>query len=186
MAGLPVPREAEEALHGALHASHLRMVLPNQGQPVRTAGFTLDGKMIIAGGLDGVVRLWDTETGEEIRTINAHLGAVNSLAFDPSGKRFATSGADHKARIWDLASGEQVLEVQHDQWIANAAFSPDGKHLATAGWDYVAKVWDSSNGEELLKLEGHTDIYYRNRLQSGWKAPGDSRMGWFGFSVGRR
>lgn len=159
-AGLPVPREAEEALHAALPASRLKMVLSNQGQPVRAASFTLDGQIIVAGGLDGVVRLWDADTGKEILTINAHQGAVTSLAFDPGGKRFATSGADRKARIWDLESGKQLLEVQHDIWIAQVTFSPDGKHLATAGWDHVARVWDSSNGKELLTLEGHDNVIF--------------------------
>ena len=43
--------------------------------------------MIVSGGDDQTIRLWDVESGQQIRQLVGHTGAVLSLTFSPDGKR---------------------------------------------------------------------------------------------------
>jgi WD40 repeat protein len=68
---------------------------------LHSAAFSPDGKRLVSGGyLDSTVRVWDAETGRELRKCEGHTGAVLSVTFFPDGKRIASASADGSARIW--------------------------------------------------------------------------------------
>mgnify|MGYP001793761823 CR=1 FL=1 len=52
------------------------------------------------------VKLWDTGTGELLRTLDLHQGRVNSLSFTADGQMLATGSADQTIRLWTVATGE--------------------------------------------------------------------------------
>jgi WD40 repeat protein len=99
-----------------------------------------------AGVSDRVVRLWDPDTGQPIRSLPADPGSfVTAVAFSPDGKLLATADAGVSAgvvRLWDLATGQPIgsLPTGTDSFVT-PAFSPDGKLLATAGGDGTVKLW---------------------------------------------
>jgi WD40 repeat protein len=76
--------------------------LEGHKQPVTCLAFTPDGRIIAAASEDGTIRLWETVTGEQIRTFDGHQSAVTSLAFSPDGKRLASGSADGTALVWDV------------------------------------------------------------------------------------
>src|SRR6266545_476933 len=47
-----------------------------------------DGRRAASGGKDRTVRLWEVETGREVRTLPAQAQEVRALAFAPDGKHF--------------------------------------------------------------------------------------------------
>jgi WD40 repeat protein len=47
-----------------------------------------------------VVRIWEVETGQELRQYEGHTDAVASVAFFPDGKRIVFASYDGTARIW--------------------------------------------------------------------------------------
>ena len=70
--------------------------------------FSPDGATLASGSYDTTIRIWDVETGEELKTLSGHTDWVNSLAFSPDGKTLASGGWDHTVRLWDLASGNEL------------------------------------------------------------------------------
>src|SRR5262245_66165875 len=48
--------------------------------------FSPDGKLIASGGADNRIRLWDPNTGKEVRILEGHQGYVNCVAFSADGK----------------------------------------------------------------------------------------------------
>src|ERR671933_29694 len=58
---------------------------------VHSVAFSPDGKLLASGGSDGTVKLWDPQSGEELRTLSGHPNIANSVAFSPDGKLLASS-----------------------------------------------------------------------------------------------
>src|SRR5262249_40708122 len=101
------------------------VVLPPPG--VECFAISADGKTVIAA-LDGTVKLWDAQTGTEIRAFNAHPERVNCLSLSAIGQRLATGSADKTLKLWDLAGGQELHTLQgHTVGVSAVAFAPDGK-----------------------------------------------------------
>jgi WD40 repeat protein/DNA-binding SARP family transcriptional activator len=153
--GIVLP-EAANALHRAIPASRVELSLTGHDGQVWGIAYSRDGERLATGSDDGVVRVWDARTGQELLTLTGHTEPLNGVAFSPDGTRLASASLDGTARVWDTATGQELLTlIGHTDGLLDVAFSPDGRHLATAGKDQTARVWDAVVGEELLTLTGH-------------------------------
>ncbi len=124
---------------------------------IRACAFSPDGKRILTAGDDSTARLWEGESGKEIRRFEGHSGWIWACVFSPDGKRILTAGDDSTARLWEAKSGKEIRRFEgHSGWIRACAFSPDGKRILTAGIGSTARLWDVESGEEIRQFEGHT------------------------------
>lgn len=171
-AGLPVPLEAEDALHQAVQASRSELVLRGHEDAVWDVAFSPDGAHIATTSRDRSVRIWAAATGQETLVLRGHTGMILSVAYSPDGKRLATAGDDRTVIVWDAATGEQLMTLSgHTGSVSRATFSGDGRRLVTASGDRTAKVWDANTGQELLTLTGHA-----GGLLDAAFSPDDSRL----------
>ena len=139
----------------------IKRVLGHKSQ-IHRLRFSPDGLRIASGATDGIVKLWDTSTFEELYTINAHSAPVVGMSFSPAdGSRFATSGEDGLVRVWRTDSGRMLLELEGHAGAANdVRYSPDGKRIASGGFDKTVRLWDAESGTPKLTLRGHTDLVW--------------------------
>ena len=70
--------------------------------------FSPDGKQVLTGSWDKTVRLWDVESGKELRRLEGHSDKVDSVCFSPDGKQLLTGSWDKTARLWDPKSGKEL------------------------------------------------------------------------------
>ncbi|HUW56230.1 MAG TPA: protein kinase [Planctomycetota bacterium] len=128
---------------------------------VRSVGFSPDGKRIVSGSDDSTVKIWEAETGREIRTLVGHQGDVFSVVFTPDGKRVVSGSRDKTVRAWDANTGEPVMVLKgHTDQVYAVAVSPDGKWIVSAGNDETLKLWDATTGQPLRTLRGHKGPVY--------------------------
>jgi len=59
-----------------------------------------DGRMALTGGLDKMLRLWNLDTGECVRSFEGHAEGIRSVAFASDGRR-AISGGEN-LRLWEF------------------------------------------------------------------------------------
>lgn len=104
--------------------------------------FSPDGHFLAAGGRDGVIRVWDVNRQEVIRTITGPRGTVASLRFSPDGRQLLSGSWDGSVILWSTGTWEKIKTLPgHTDEVYAVAFSPDGSSLASAGWDQTIKVW---------------------------------------------
>ncbi len=132
-----------------------RAALPHE-DPILSAAFSPDGKLLAAGGKNGVISLWDNSRHQLIAKLSGHTKQIWKIAFSPDGSKLASASWDKTVKVWDIATNEQILTLTgHTGEVCGLAFSPDSRRLATGSWDNLVKVWEVSSGKELFNLTGH-------------------------------
>jgi dipeptidyl aminopeptidase/acylaminoacyl peptidase len=156
LGGPPLP-VAEDALHRAILASNLRMILRSHSGGFHAVVFSPDAKRLVTANEDGSATIWDAANGQELLVLRGHSGSVNAVAISLDNKYLATASKDKTAKIWDMASGKELLTLRgHSDSVNGVAISPDGTRLATASSDKTGKIWNVANGLELMTLRGHS------------------------------
>jgi katanin p80 WD40 repeat-containing subunit B1 len=70
--------------------------------------FSPDGRLLVSGGEDGVVKVWDIIAGKLICDFQHHTGPVVSLDFHPNEFLMASGSADGAVTFWDVETFEMV------------------------------------------------------------------------------
>ncbi|MCA9068441.1 MAG: hypothetical protein KDA84_05940 [Planctomycetaceae bacterium] len=129
---------------------------------IRALAVSPDGKTIASVADDMVCKLWDAESGKEIRSVTDHKpttpnnypSMLYAVAFSPDGNLLATGDKVGHTAIWDVGSGEKVGELETPvlyTWdprqrrhsiggIRSLAFSPDSKQLAVGGIGKIGNI----------------------------------------------
>jgi WD40 repeat protein len=120
------------------------------------AVFSPDGRRLASFCYGGNVKIWDSESGQELASLQGHTSHVTSVAFSPDGREVATGSYDLTVRIWDSATGqERALLRGHTYAVLAVAFSPDGRLLASTSEDRTVRIWDTGTGRERFTMRGH-------------------------------
>jgi WD40 repeat protein len=122
---------------------------------LRSLAWSPDGRLFAgADRKDGVVKIWDTLTGEERASLAAHgPGEARSADWNPDGALLATGGEDRTVKIWDTRTYQLVSShALHQAVVGSVAWSVDGKRLASAGWDQTILIMDHRSGNVLHSL----------------------------------
>ena len=96
---------------------------------------------------EGLTKIWDARTGQELLRMKGPSGLVFAVAWSPDGKRLASTGnydVPH-IRIWDADTGRLIREIEgvaSGVAVSAVAWSPDGTRLAAVQTDFV-QVWDT-------------------------------------------
>jgi WD40 repeat protein len=118
-----------------------------------SVAFSRDGAIIATGGRDGIIRLWDAATQQEIGSpMSSDASPIAAVAFSPDGTTLAAANTDGNVQLWDTATQQpagSALTVAGSAQVNALAFSPDGTVLATGGQDGTARLWDVATGSQV-------------------------------------
>ncbi len=124
------------------------------GPDIAGSGFISGDARWLASVSDNIIRLWDLETGIQVRTLKGY--GSEAMAFSPDGRRLASVGGlwDDRVRVWDVETASELRSMRGHgpEGISDVAYGPDGRWLVSAGRDGSARVWDAESGDELAAL----------------------------------
>ncbi len=131
--------------------------VPFGASPIQSVAFAPNAKTAATTDESGVARLWDVDTGREIRAFKGDFDTGSGLAFSPDGGALL-AGGDDGALLWDVATGRELMVFRgHTASVTSVAFSADGKQVLTGSFDTTARLWEVTGGRELSVLRGHSD-----------------------------
>jgi len=108
--------------------------------------------------LEGVIHLWDRESGEMVRSFVGHSGYILHLRWNSVGDRFLSASWDATVRIWDIDREEELAVLEHQiRMINGAMWSPDGDKIITFTSSGLyelnnVNIWDVNSGELFRQL----------------------------------
>jgi RNA polymerase sigma factor (sigma-70 family) len=108
---------------------------------IASVAFSPDGKLVLAGCMDHVLRVFELSTGNE-RKLEGHTQQLHGAVFTPDGKRILSGSYDKTVRLWDVESGKEVCRFfGHDNWVWGVAVSPDGRLGLSGSLDKTVRLW---------------------------------------------
>ena len=128
-------------------------ILTSDGASVNAVAYSPDGKILATGSGDGIARLWDVATHQQIGVplgTFSHARLIESMAFSPDGKTLAVASKDGVVRLWDVATHQLIgTPLTGDASpIYSIAFSPHGDLLAAGHSDGIVQLWNVASGQQ--------------------------------------
>src|SRR5262245_2455369 len=136
-----------------------RLLRP-QGDNLRAAVFSPNGRRIATYGEGRFVRIFDVDTAIRIATLQYLPSAlqITSAAFGPDDN-FIVTGRGNVARLWDIRTSEsEVSFTGQTGTVTDVAFSADGRRVATGSLDTVARVFNAATGALDDTFYGHSGL----------------------------
>ncbi|HEX9076706.1 MAG TPA: NB-ARC domain-containing protein [Anaerolineae bacterium] len=89
--------------------------LDDSSESVYGVAWSKNGEILVSADGDGMLRWWNSQNGECIRSHQGHQGPVQSLRASPDGRLLASCGDDGAIQIWQLENGEHVETLRRDR-----------------------------------------------------------------------
>lgn len=102
----------------------------------------LSPNIIMSGGYDKIVKMYDTRTNTSIMTVD-HGSPVESMLILPTGGIFITAGGT-EIKVWDALGGGKLIAniMQHHKTVTCLRLASKGKRLLSGSLDRHCKIYD--------------------------------------------
>ena len=137
--------------------------LEGHADEIKAVAFSADGRKVVSGDDERVVKVWDVASGKatlsitlpEPKTEFSVVDGVTDVDFSPDGKNIIATDL-RTIRSWDSSTGQEgITFAGHRDQVRSVAFGPDGRTLASGSNDGTVRIWDTRTGQELMTLFGH-------------------------------
>lgn len=162
---------------------------------VYCAALSPDQKLAATGSQDWNVKLWDVETGLELRTFVGHQTSVESVAFSADGRQIISRDVKQNTLVWDVETGRNLtdvtpvaapvnmgtLEAQVKNGSAITVERANGRLIQTLGGVVrrVTRAWSAPDDKSLIVSSQHTDTHQATQQRiARWSWPDTSTNAW--------
>lgn len=136
------------------------------------------GTLLVSGGTEKVVRVWDPRTGTKTLKLRGHTDNIRALLLDSTGRFCLSGSADSMIRLWDLGQQRCVHSYAvHTDSVWALASTPTFSHVYSGGRDLSVYLTDLGTRESvLLCTKEHPISQLALHDDSIWVATTDSSV----------
>uniref|UniRef100_A0A0D9XX69 Uncharacterized protein n=1 Tax=Leersia perrieri TaxID=77586 RepID=A0A0D9XX69_9ORYZ len=139
------------------------------------------GNLLVSGGTEKVVRVWDARTGSKKMKLRGHTDNIRALLIDPTGRFCLSGSSDSMIRLWDLGQQRCIHSYAvHTDSVWALASTPSFSHVYSGGRDQSVYVTDLQTRESVLLCSNEHPILQLSLQEDMiWVATTDSSVyGW--------
>jgi WD40 repeat protein len=134
------------------------MTLEGHTSTVSVVNWSPNGMLLVSGGWDNTVRLWDMASGTSVYVLEEweDLDGLDSITWSPDGSKIAINGL--AIMVWDAATGEQIQAWSSAYPITTytvVKWLSDGEQIAAGTLKGDIEIWNVVSGELLLRFDAH-------------------------------
>lgn len=110
--------------------------------------FALDGKTVVSGSWDETVRIWDSASGELVRTLSEPTDWIETVAVSADGTRIIAA-SQRAVHVWDVETGKrlQIFDAHRTLSLSSIRLSADGRLLACGVRDGSVQVFEVGDSQ---------------------------------------
>ncbi|XP_057806683.1 uncharacterized protein LOC131021493 isoform X2 [Salvia miltiorrhiza] len=109
------------------------------------------GTLLVSGGTEKVVRVWDPRTGSKTMKLRGHTDNIRALLLDSTGRYCLSGSSDSMIRLWDLAQQRCIHSYAvHTDSVWALAATPSFSHVYSGGRDLSLYLTDLATRESVL------------------------------------
>lgn len=146
--------------------SHLMQLRCHEESVITCLQYNPKTNTIVSGSDDQTLKVWSSETGRCITTLEGHTGGVWSSQLSPED--IVISGStDRTLRIWKAHSGE-LIHTLYGHTSTVRCLALDGDFVVSGSRDMTLRMWNIKDGNCVHVFNGHTAavrcVEYKNGI----------------------
>lgn len=123
-------------------------------------GYSPDRDLVVSGGLDCQLSLWDIKAGALLLSLANTCGCY-ALGLSEDGNTVVSGGTDGNLRVWDARAGIKTTRLRgHTENVRAVRVSETGRHCISGASDGTIKVWDIGQQRCVQTLAPHTSSVF--------------------------
>ncbi|GFZ02843.1 transducin/WD40 repeat-like superfamily protein [Actinidia rufa] len=139
------------SLHTTQSHGYVPIAAKGHKESVYALGMNDSGTLLVSGGTEKVVRVWDPRTGSKTIKLRGHTDNIRALLLDSTGRLCLSGSSDSMIRLWDLGQQRCVHSYAvHTDSVWALASTSTFSHVYSGGRDLSLYLTDLATRESIL------------------------------------
>ncbi|CRG91974.1 WD repeat-containing protein pop2 [Talaromyces islandicus] len=121
---------------------------------IYTMALTDDGKLVVTGGLDAVLRVWDVRSGKCSAELHGHKSLITKIQILQDRRLIISSDSTGSIHAWSLTASHTLIYATqtHDNSVTSFDTNNSQRVIISGGADGAVKLSDPQTGQVLGRL----------------------------------
>ncbi|KAK7277868.1 hypothetical protein RJT34_22887 [Clitoria ternatea] len=147
------------AMHTTQTQGYIPIAAKGHKESVYALAMNEGGTLLVSGGTEKVVRVWDPRSGSKTLKLKGHTDNIRALLLDSSGRFCLSGSSDSMIRLWDLGQQRCVHSYAvHTDSVWALASTSTFSHVYSGGRDFSLYLTDLQTRESVLLCTGEHPI----------------------------
>lgn len=165
-------------VHLPLSHGYVPVAAKGHKESVYALNMNDSGTLLVSGGTEKVVRVWDPRSGSKTMKLRGHTDNIRALLLDSTGRYCLSGSSDSMIRLWDLGQQRCMHSYAvHTDSVWALASTQTFSHVYSGGRDHSLYLTDLVSREStLLCTNDHPILQLKLDDDAIWVATSDSSV----------